>query len=718
VRVFILVAAVLFAAAPLARPANVEPPPTPVEPVTDEYFGVTVVDPYRWMENGADARFAEWLKAQNAHTHATLDRIPGRAALERRIATHTAGGTVIQRVRLAGGYVFYEKRRPGENTFKLYVRAGVGGAERLLVDPDRYAMANVHFAVDYYEPAMDGKRVAYGISPGGSEDSVIHILEVASGDESKETIDRTQYGSPAWTPDGAAFFYNRFAPRASGDKETDKYLNSRVYLHVVGTDPAMDPPVIGTGLPGSLPLTPVDVPFVNTAPGSPYAVALIYHGADPAVTLYTAPIAEVRGANAPWRKVVDVPDAVSDFVLRGDKILLLTHKDAPRYKVVEVDAATPNFASGKTIVPPSDRVVEQLAVASNALYVRDLDGGLSRLRRYDFVTGAISDIVLPARGSITGPVTDPARPDVLFGLQGWVLPQRWYHLGQHGAKLTSLVPAWRESTSAYVAKEINVKGADGVSIPLSIVHKRGLALNRSNPVWLTGYGAYGIALRPVFAPRFLALLEDGGVFAVAHVRGGGEFGEDWHEAGRKATKPNTYKDLITCAEYLIERGYGSAKTMAIHGGSAGGITVGMAMTSRPDLFRVVISDVGDSNALRAEFGTDGPANSLEYGSVATEAGFKALSAVDAMHHVRDGTPYPAVLLTTGVNDPRVASWQAGKMAARLQATTRSGRPVLLRVDFDAGHGMGSTKSQRDALFADQLAFFYWQVGRMAYQTVR
>lgn len=705
----------IAAAAFYSEGVSAEPPAAPIEPVTDEYFGVKVTDPYRWMEEGNAPRFVEWLTAQNAYTRTVLDRIAGRSALEKRIAAHTAGGTVIQRVRLAGSYVFYEKRRPGENTFKLYVRRGVDGKERLLVDPDRRATGTTHFAIDYYTPSMDGLRVAYGISPGGSEESVIHVLDVSSGRESMETIDRAQYGFPSWRPDGKSFFYNRFAVRSPGDKETDKYLNSRAYLHIVGTDPATDVPLIGTGLPGSIPVTPVDVPIVSTSAGSKFAVALIYHGADPAVTLYVATLADVTGANAPWRRVADVSDAVSDFAIHGDQIFLLSHKDAPRYKVLEVEARAPDLANAKTVVPPSERVIRQIAVSSNALYAQDLDGGVSRMRRYDFTNRSLRDVPLPASGSISGPIANPARPDVLFGLQGWVFPERWYHIGREGISRTSLVPEWRESTAAYVAEEVKVSAPDGVSIPLSIVHKRGLALNRSNPVWLTGYGAYGFAFMPAFIPRFLTLLEDGGVFAVAHVRGGGEYGEEWHEAGRKATKPNTYKDLIACAEYLIQHGYASAATLGINGGSAGGITVGMAMTERPDLFRVVISDVGDSNALRAEFETDGPANALEYGSVATEAGFRALFAIDALHHVIDGTAYPAVMLTTGINDPRVAPWQAGKMAARLQAAARGGRPVLLRVDFDAGHGMGSTKAQRDALFADQLAFFYWQLGLPGYK---
>jgi len=382
---------------------------------------------------------------------------------------------------------------------------------------------------------------------------------------------------------------------------------------------------------------------------------------------------------------------------------------------VMLDAANPDWSRARPIAPAGERVVEDIEAASDALYIGDLDGGLSRVRRYDFASGALTDLTLPFDGSVTGPVTDPLRPGALIALQGWVAPQAWF--ASEGGKVAplALIPPWSEDVSAYVAEETKIPAPDGTLIPLSIVHRRGLPLDGKAPVWLTGYGAYGISLKPSFAATHLTLLDDGGVMAVCHVRGGGEFGEDWHLAGKLATKPNTWRDLIACAEYLTHHGYGSSATLAIEGRSAGGITVGMAMTERPDLFRVVFSGVGDSNALRAEFETDGAANALEYGSLKTEEGFRALAAVDALSHVKDGAPYPAVLMTTGLNDPRVAPWQPGKMAARLQAATSSGRPVLLLVDTDAGHGVGSTKLQRDRERADQLAFFYWQIGKKGYQ---
>jgi prolyl oligopeptidase len=302
---------------------------------------------------------------------------------------------------------------------------------------------------------------------------------------------------------------------------------------------------------------------------------------------------------------------------------------------------------------------------------------------------------------------------------GWTKPPLWYALDAKSGKLedTHIVPPSPVDFSQIVSEEVKAKSADGIMVPLSIVHKRGAIMNSSNPTWLEGYGAYGITLDPVFRPTWLAFLERGGIYAIAHVRGGGEYGEDWHNAGRQLTKQNTIDDFVACGQFLIENKYTSKGKLAGEGTSAGGVTIGGAVTQRPDLFIAALIRVGDSDSLRSELMASGPANIPEFGTVKDPDGFKALYAMDAYQHVKPNA-YPAVLLTTGVNDPRVAPWQAAKMTARLQASTNSGKPVLLRVDYDAGHGLGSTKSQRDAELADELAFLFWQFGVPEFQPSR
>jgi len=598
------------------------------------------------------------------------------------------------------------------------VRDRASGAERLLVDPDKMVVASgPHFALDYYEPSDDGARVAYAVSPGGSEASVIHILDVATGQHSRETIDRAEQGSPSWLPDGKAFFYNRYALLGAGAKETDKYLNSRAYLHVVGTDPATDVALAGPGVAGSPPVDPVDTPVIYTTAGSSQVVLVVNHGASPAQTFWVAPLDAARRPGAAWKKVADVADDVTDVQVHGDRLFLTSLHGAPRGQVLETDARMPDAAHARVVVPTGARVIEQAIAAADALYVLDLDAGIGRIRRVGYDDARAADVALPIAGTVSTLATDASMPGLIFSEQGWVTAPQFFSTVDGEVTALPLAPAWREDLGAYTSEEVMATAADGTKIPLSLVYRKGLKRDASHPVWLTGYGAYGLSLKPALAARFLTLLDDGGVYAVAHVRGGGEFGEDWHQAGRLGTKTNSHRDLIACAEYLVRERWTKPSLMAIEGRSAGGITVGMALTERPDLFRVVFSGVGDSNALRAEQETDGAANSLEYGTTKVEAGFKALYAVDATQHVRQGVRYPAVLLTTGMNDPRVAPWQPGKMAARLQAANPHGRPVLLLVDFDAGHGMGSTKAQRDQELADQMAFFYWQIGRKGYQPV-
>jgi prolyl oligopeptidase len=300
-----------------------------------------------------------------------------------------------------------------------------------------------------------------------------------------------------------------------------------------------------------------------------------------------------------------------------------------------------------------------------------------------------------------------------------VRPQQIIRLPASGrARRLPWVAAPAVDVSGYASEELFATAPDGTRIPVSVVFKKGTPRDGSAPTMIDAYGAYAISSDPYFAPRFLAWLERGGVWATAHVRGGGEYGRAWHEGGRLLTKPNTWRDLIAAAEMLIAQRWTRAERLSIRGGSAGGITVGRALTERPDLFSAVISQVGVSNALRAEFSQNGPPNVPEFGSVSTEAGFRGLVEMDAYGHVKDGERYPAVLLTTGVNDPRVDPWHAAKMTARLQAASRSGKPVLMRVDYQAGHGLGSTRQQRDAEFGDVFAFALWQAGVAGFQPGR
>jgi prolyl oligopeptidase len=485
----------------------------------------------------------------------------------------------------------------------------------------------------------------------------------------------------------------------------------------LGTDIATDKKILAKGTSQTVPVQDLDSPFVFATSGSPIALGLIQSGVQNEEAIYAASLADAVAGKPAWQKVCTAEDDVINAAVRGESIYLLSHKNASRYKILKATAAAPHVANAMEVVPQSHVVIQGFAAARDALYILDLDAGVSTMRRLAD-DGTITAIKLPFSGAVDleSFYADTLHDGAWIILQGWVHPAVVCYVGPDGtAKPTSIVPLPAIDVSPYTSEEIFAPARDGTPIPLSLVYRKGLKRDGQAPVWLDAYGSYGIVNGPAFLARYLPFLDLGGIFAVAHVRGGGELGEDWHLAGQKLRKPNTWRDDIDCADYLIREHWTSHKHLAIVGGSAGGITVGRFMTERPDLPAVVISQVGVSNPLRSEFSPNGPPNIPEFGSVTTEAGFHGLREMDAYAHVHDGVKYPSVLLTTGLHDPRVPSWDPTKMTARLQAATASHNPVLLRVDADAGHGYGSTRAQRDWELADTVAFMMWRTGDARFQ---
>ena len=711
--------AALLAVATAPLSAQAPPPVARAKDVVDTLYGTVVHDPYRWMEAPDNPQLLEWMKAQSWYTRGVLDAIPGHSALQERLDSLSNAGIALYNVSLAPRLVLYEKLLPGDDVAKLYVRDGMAGEERLLVDPQRSAKQGTHNSLDYFAPSLDGKYVAYGISSGGSEASVLHIVEVATGRVVADSIDRAQFGPPAWLPDGRSFLYNRLQKLSADAPPTAKYENSKIFRHTLGTSPEADRAEIGVDVNALVPVSATEGPFASMSAGSLYVVAVVTQFVRNEVQLYAEPVAQLRGGATPWRKIADFDDEVTGFAVHGDDIFLLTHKDAPRFRIVRTSLSRPDLAHAKEVVPTSEAVITNLGAAKDALYVQQLDGGIARIVRVPYGANP-RQVRLPFDGSIGELVTDPRESGALLKLSSWTKSQLWYRFDPVTSKVTDtkLRPPSPVDYSEITSEEVKAPSADGTLIPLSIIYKKGLEKDGSHPTLLSGYGAYGVTQDPAFSPLLLAWLERGGVYAVAHVRGGGEYGEEWHQAGQKLTKQNTISDFVACAEYLIQQGYTSPSHLSGEGRSAGGILIGGAITQRPELFAAALNEVGASDMVRMELTPNGPTNTPEFGSVATEDGFKGLYAMSAYHHVKDGTVYPAVLLNTGLNDPRVAPWQVAKMAARLQAATSGSRPTLLLVDSDAGHGIGSTRSQAIALLADQWSFLFWQLGQPEFQPGR
>ena len=700
--------------------AQAKPPVAPVKNVADTYFGTTVADPYRYMEDMKSPEVADWMKAQADYTREALAKIPQRDTVLKEVTTFgDAAAARVTSVQITGNNVYYLKRRADENIPKLYAREGFDGQERLLVDPDKLpAPEGKHYAVDYFAASQDNKYIAYGISIGGSEESVLHVLDLATGKETGDVIDRANFGSPSWLPDGR-LLYNRLQKPAPNAAITDKYVNSRAYVHALGTNPDDDAPLLGTGLAPAIAIEPAEIPIAVSPIGSKYVIGLVINGVQNEFKLYIAPLAALAGDKTPWVRVIDNADDVTAFDVSSDTLYLLTHKNASRFKVVSVALTKPDLASAQVVVPESEAVVTGIAAAKDALYIRRMNGGVSDLLRAPYSPGARpAPVKLPFAGDVDGLTADPRRPGAVFNLGGWTRFGGYFAYEPALNKVvdTRLQPQGKyDNPPSLVSTEVKVKAKDGTLVPLSIVHVKGLKLNGRNPTILYGYGAYGISQTPFYRPTFLPWFNRGGVFAVAHVRGGGEYGEDWHKAGYKLTKPNTWNDAIACAEWLVAHKYTSPSKLAIMGGSAGGIFVGRSITERPDLFGAAIDEVPVSDLVRMEFSSNGVPNIPEFGTVKEPDGFKGLLEMSSYHHVKDGVKYPAVLLLTGFNDPRVDSWQAGKMAAQLQAATAGDKPILLRVDYDAGHGFGSTKKSQYEERADLLTFLLWQFGVKGFQ---
>jgi prolyl oligopeptidase len=707
----------VFGPAVAQNPSAIDSPPIArVQPVVNDYFGTKVADPYRYMENLDDPEVARWMKAQNDYTRRVLDRIPGRDGLLARIERldESVPARVGEVMRLTTGRYFYLKSLSNESVFKLYMRDGMRGREELLVDPQRPGGVGPPTAINYFSPSNDGRYVAYGISEGGSEKAVLHIMDTAAVRDTGETIDRVQFGDIiGWLPGGRSFIYNRLQKLQPNAPEEEKEIKSRAYLHVIGRSPEHDTVVFGYGVSPLVKVEPADISFVATTPGVPFAFGMVNHGSND-VTLYLAPLDSVGKRNTPWRKICDVDDAVTNMAVRGDDLWLLTHKDASHFKIIHTRLSNPDLRHAEVVVPPSEAVITNLAAAQDALYVQLRDGAVQRLLRVPYEADSKPEsIALPFDGSFELFSTDVHAPGVVFELTGWTRAGRIYEYDPKTKSVadTKLQPAGTfDNPEDIESEEVKVQAQDGTPVPLSIIYRRGLQLDGSNPVLLNGYGAYGSSLDPYFDPINLAWLERGGVLAFAHVRGGGEYGDDWHKAGQKLTKPNTWRDFIACAEYLIEKRYTSPAHLAGQGESAGGILIGRAITERPDLFGAALIEVGFTDALRGELEESGPGDIPEWGTVKDPDGFKGLYEMSAYAHVKDGISYPAVMLIAGRNDPRVAPWESAKLTARLQAATTSGKPILLRLDYEAGHGIGSTKTQAEAQLADEWSFLFWQLG--------
>ena len=680
------------------------PATAPIKPVTETLWGVKVIDNYRYMEKLDPATLA-WMKSEGAYTRKVMDAIAPLAALQKRVSAFTGSFGFVQGFVSYGGRDFYEERAPGSDDFDLMVRDASGTRKLIDIDALRKAHGGKPYAINWFLPSTDGDKVAVGISEGGSENASMTVYDAASGKQIAGPIDRVRFGATTWSNDSKVVYFNRLAKLKPGAPETDTYKNSTLYGWDLQGQPVA---LLGTQVARGPKFAPEEFPVLGITPGATDAIAISLNGVQNEWKAWLAPAVDAAKF-ATWKPFFDRGDDVTGVAMRGDDIFLLSHKDAPTFKVLMMKAGEP-LSSAKTLVPAQpERVVESVNAASDALYVLARKGAYSQLLRIPAGSSTIETVALPFEGHIGEAFTDPRTRGITLELSNWVVQPSYLHYDPSSRKFAALDIGHRGNmdAAAFKVSDLEAKARDGAMVPLSLIQPK----DAKGPqvTLVEAYGSYGISNLADFSTRRAAAMREGIAYGICHVRGGGEKGEAWRLGGKDANKHNTWEDLIACGEDLIARGITSKDKLFIIGGSAGGITMGRAMTERPDLFAGVIDLVPAANTLRAEFSPNGPPNVPEFGSVKNEQGFRNLYAMDSIQHVKKGVTYPAVMITTGLNDPRVSPWEPAKFAAALQASG-SPDPVLLRIDAQAGHGIGSTRTQTDLLTADWIAFIKWRAG--------
>jgi prolyl oligopeptidase len=683
-------------------PAPLAPPKAKIQPVTDDLHGHKIVDNYRWLEDAGSPETQEFVHQELAYTRSILDPLPGREKILERLQQLALVGT-IGAPQLGGKHYFYTRREGTQNQPLLLVREGVHGADRPLVDVNQMA-ADGTVALDWWYPSDDGKYVAYGTSHSGSEESTLYVIETATGKLLGDTIERTRFSSVAWKKDNSGFYYTRHPTKGEVPAGEEVY-HVKIFHHPLGGDPAKDTLIFGEGLPAQ------DIPGVQLADDDDRWLLITVFEGWTKTEMY---LQDLQAGTPPVALTSDKNFRYSGEIVQG-KLYITTNEDAPRYRVFVVGAANAKRDNWKEIIPESDAVLENLSIFGGMLFAQYEKNASSQLERFDLEGKPLGDVRLPALGTAAGIGGRWDRKEMFFGFQSFTIPASVYQVDLPSGQ-TSLWDRVQApiDPSAYDVKQVWFSSKDGTKIPMFVFHKKGLELNGKNPTLLTGYGGFNISLTPSFSAARYLWLEHGGVFAVANLRGGAEFGEDWHRAGMLDKKQNVFDDFIAAAEFLISDQITDKDHLAIQGGSNGGLLVGAALTERPHLFRAVVCQVPLLDMLRYQHFQIAKLWIPEYGSADDPEQFEWLYAYSPYQHVKPGTDYPAILFMTAESDTRVDPMHAKKMAAIMQAEAGNGqsrdRPILLRIESKAGHGAGKPLAKEIEEGVDVYSFLFWQLG--------
>ena len=697
--------------------AEVAPPPeTPKRPVQDSMQGVTITEDYRWLEDGKADEVKAWTDAQNARTRAFLDGLAVRKPIAARLGalyskTSSNYGGLISR----GGRLFAFKNQPPKQQPLIVTLATSADprTERVVLDPNTRSKAGAT-SIDWFVPSLDGRTLAVCLSDKGSEQGTLFFFDVATGRQRPDRLERAQFptggGSAAFDARGEGVFYTRY-PSAGERPPADLQFYQEVFYHRLGTPQSADTYVLGKDFPR------IAETVIETSEDGSRVIVTVANGDGGEFAHY------LRLSDGSWTTISEFADEIKAVHLgRDGQLYLLSRQGAPRGKILRLDPDTlkrgvkPNLTNVPVIVPQGDGVITEYRALASQLYIVEMLGGPSRLRVFD-LNGALQAVVpSPDVATIDGLAgIEGHADDVLFRQVTFTEPTTWFRYDPAAPESERLTATKLRAVSPVSFADIEVvrefaTSKDGTRIPLNILKAKGVALDGKNPTILYAYGGYGINMSPSFVLNRHLWLSNGGIYVIANLRGGGEFGEEWHLSGNLTKKQTVFDDFIASARHLIDRGYTSPAKLAIEGGSNGGLLMGAALTQAPELVRAVVAYVGIYDMLRVELDANGAFNVTEFGTVKDAAQFQALYAYSPYHRVNDGTKYPAVFLLAGENDGRVNPANSRKMAARLQAASASGWPILLRVSSASGHGIGTALSERIAQQADVYAFLFDQLG--------
>ena len=668
-------------------------------PVTDTYHGTAVTDDYRWLEDASSAETTGWTKAQQERTRAYFDAIGWRDALRARVEQLLKADRTTYRQLLAGGSTVFalKMQTPRQQPFLVALTdLDDPASERVVVDPNAIDPSG-ETSIDFFVPSPDGTRVAVSLSEHGDEDGSLYVFDAGRGTAAGEPIPHVNLmgGSMAWRHDGSGFWYTRCADPAG--------FRQQVWFRETGDAPDR------ADLAGGFADERIAENFLSASPDGRWVMDQVQRGDGGEWQIFLRGQAD----GGSWWQVADIPDKCVQAVLGTDALYLLSRRDAPHGTVLRLPLTEgARVADAGEIVPASGAIIEDLAVTRDTVWVVDMDGGPQQVRAFDTSGRPLPAVEIPPMSSVSSflaPLAALGRDRVVWSRESYTEPATWWVAADGEApRPTALRTTTPVDLSGYEVTREFATSKDGTRVPMTVIAAPGTPRDGSVPALLTAYGGYGISMVPRFDPELLLWLERGGVYVEANIRGGGEFGEEWHHAGRLATKQNCFDDFIACADHLHDSRITSRGRLAIIGGSNGGLLMGAVLTQRPDLARAVVAMVPVTDSVRSETTINGRFNTAEYGTVADPDMFAALLAYSPYHNVTDGTAYPAVLLTAGENDTRVDAWHARKLTARLQAATSSGRPVLLRLE-STGHLGGSLDQTVDEA-TDRHAFLFDQLG--------